>query len=427
MSDDHKTASVMLSQTAQGNTTPTFDATTQTSPMSLSPSSSFLWDCNCSIDSMGTAAVVVHAHGAGGGVGGRQDGMPCCNGGTEQRSLVASTNIATEMIAGVMDTSLSSLLSLSSDGGRLRRVTPDSAADADVDAVEGSSVSLSHSFDPLDVSGLESGIGTGSPPASRRLRRPIPLLCASSSSSTSSGVAAPAGEQGARTESDSCTDSCGDSSTDADGEEGADEHTSNNNNKKRSKVLRRETWEKIRRRNSCKRIQSGRRNKEIVWVPRAEVHKTTQVQQDSPSSDTDSKSSDRVLHKPPVKTTTSLTVAATVVRPKPKYLILPTNFDCPRQQVPAVLPPSQSPPSPSPSPPPLPALSSECLEPKCIPFPRRLATVAMKSSLDVICDLEPSNKSSSSRKVDSSDRIVDTCKPSSTTCSPTHPHVTLEV
>ena len=173
-------------------TTPTFDAGTQTSPTSLSRSSSFLWmsDCNCSGSVEGVA---------------------------------------------------------SSD--RLAMRTPDSAAEIDDEEDDDdSSVSLSRSVD--GGAGVESGIGTGSPPPRDRRRRPMP------------------DEVQTKTEPMSETSTC--SSTE-DERAPRSRASSACATKKREKVRRRETWEKIRRRHPCKRVPSkaarGHKDKsEVVWV-----------------------------------------------------------------------------------------------------------------------------------------------------------------
>lgn len=100
------------------------DAGTQTSPMSLSRSSSFLWvsDCNCS-GSLDGSALLLPA-----GTGGALSASPGDNPASSGVSRIVH-----------MDTSAtSSLVSLDSNSGGNRRrykrmCTPDSAADAEDD------------------------------------------------------------------------------------------------------------------------------------------------------------------------------------------------------------------------------------------------------------------------------------------------------
>lgn len=174
-------------------TTPTFDAGTQTSPTSLSRSSSFMWmsDCNCSGSVEGVASERLHAR------------------------------------------------------------TPDSAAEIDDDEDDDdSSVSLSRSVD--GGAGVESGIGTGSPPPRDRRRRPIPDDAQTTKSEATSETSTCSSTEDERAPRSRASSAC--------------------STKKRDKVRRRETWEKIRRRHPCKRVPSksarGHKDKtsEIVWV-----------------------------------------------------------------------------------------------------------------------------------------------------------------
>lgn len=251
--------------------TPTFDAGTQTSPMSLSPSSSFLWvsDCNCSGSLDGSVAIV--------------------SGPTSRHSEAGSSGVSRIVH---MDTSMSSLISESSAGQHVRPrrrglATPDSAneddGDDDDDDDDGrSSVSLSRSIDGGanggGGGGTESGIGTGSPPPRDRRRRPIPHdLHPEVSVQTAIR----------RAESDESDLAVGDEDDDQETEEEEDEPESSCSSsvddeadaavaaaKKREKVRRRETWEKIRRRHSCKRVHSrtrtGKDKPEVVWIRRGQ-------------------------------------------------------------------------------------------------------------------------------------------------------------
>ena len=407
--------------------TPTFDATTQTSPMSLSRSSSFLWvsDCNCSVDS---------SSGPVADVGGRASNASMASNATSllvsaplsisRRSLPATASEAEAAATEVnMDTSLSSLISESSDcidssalGGHHQRstqITPDSAAEADVDVdAEESSISLSRSFDPLDA-GIESGIGTGSPPPrDRRTRR-------SANAVTSVQVTA---------DKESSESASGDSASGSESSIGGDfEAEDSSSSKKRDKVRRRETWEKIRRRHSCKRAHSRRnKDKEIVWVKRESADKQSHagpvhgpVESNAVGSLNLSKvedvgAADRVLHKPPV------VVIQSVPRPKPRTLQLRNAVD--------VTPPS---------------LGGARVEPmyNTMETPRTErgfvelgmaspSAGSVKLALHTVLAMELSNSSKSSStpllKVESNDRCKH-AKPASATSTPTEPHISLEV
>ena len=242
-----------------GGATPTYDAMTQTSPMSLSRASSILWagsDCNCS-------SVATPPSGATG------------------QSLLVNTALLSVSRPSLtpsepdgavhvnMDTSMSSLVSELSDGvgggRRSTQITPDSAAAADVDAEEESSVSLSRSLDPLDCGGVESGIGTGSPPPRDRRRRPVapiisppppPPLTPSEKTALHNWAESASGSESASSSSSTSSAAADMSRSD----HSASSSASVSASKKRDKVRRRETWEKIRRRHSCKRAQSRRNN-----------------------------------------------------------------------------------------------------------------------------------------------------------------------
>lgn len=184
-----------------------------------------------------------------------------------------------------MDTSMSSLISESSAGQHVRPRrrglgTPDSANDEDdEDDDEGSSVSLSRSIDGGanggGGGGAESGIGTGSPPPRDRRRRPIPHdLHPEVSVQTAISQA----------ESDESSDLAVEDDDDDDEEDEPESSSSSTTDdemdadvaaaKKRDKVRRRETWEKIRRRHSCKRVHSRTRTTkdkpEVVWIRRGQ-------------------------------------------------------------------------------------------------------------------------------------------------------------
>lgn len=244
--------------------TPTFDAGTQTSPMSLSRSSSFLWvsDCNCS-----------------GSLDGSVPPAPA-----SRHSEASSVS----RIVHLDNTSMSSLVSEVSSA--VRRITPDSADDDDDDD-DRSSVSLS--VDGVGGGGVESGIGTGSPPPRDRRRRPIPPEVATTTtrpteSDESSDLAVGSEELATSSSSSSSTPS-----TESDEEE---EMT-----KKREKVRRRETWEKIRRRHSCKRAQSRRKDKpEVVWIRRGQSETPPPVPPHATVPDAIMRMDPTVLHKPPV-------------------------------------------------------------------------------------------------------------------------------
>lgn len=245
--------------------TPTFDAGTQTSPMSLSRSSSFLWisDCNCS---------------------GSLDGsVPIVSAPTSRHSEAGSSGVSRIVH---MDTSMSSLISESSAGqqtanSRRRALrTPDSANDEDdiddddEDDDGGSSVSLSRSIDGGangGGGGVESGIGTGSPPPRDRRRRPIPSHDHHAEVSVQTTLSQPESDDSSDLAVEDDDDEAESSSLSTDDEPDAVNAAA----KKREKVRRRETWEKIRRRHSCKRVHSrSTRNvkdkPEVVWIRRGQ-------------------------------------------------------------------------------------------------------------------------------------------------------------
>ena len=301
--------------------TPTFDAGTQTSPMSLSRSSSFLWvsDCNCS---------------------GSLDGsVPLASAPTSRHSEAGSSGVSRIVH---MDTSMSSLVSESSAVGlgARRRVlrTPDSANDAEEeeeeeeeDDDEGSSVSLSRSLDGgVGGGGAESGIGTGSPPPRDRRRRPIPHDHPEVSVQTTLS----------QPESDESSDlAVGDDSVSSSSSSTDEEEEPNSvaAAKKREKVRRRETWEKIRRRHSCKRVHSRTRSAkdkpEIVWIRRGQSETpppppvpphavpvgsaptTLTTFNDVMTNNQLLEPAPKVLHKPPV------VIIQSAPRPKPRPLL----------------------------------------------------------------------------------------------------------
>ena len=269
---------------------PTFDnAGTQTSPMSLSRSSSFLWvsDCNCSgsLEDNGSVSGLTSATHP-------LTSVPVSGGAHSEAGSSGISRIVH------MDTSMSSLVSESSAAGcrssstgthcrsvTSRRIlrTPDSGAandaeeeedDDDDDDDEGSSVSLSNSMDGGIGGGVESGIGTGSPPPRDRRRRPIAIDDRPEVSVQTMPMSQPESDESSdlavgddeEVSSDSSSDSSTDDSSDVELTGAA---------KKREKVRRRETWEKIRRRHSCKRTHSRtlrnvKEKPEVVWIRRGQ-------------------------------------------------------------------------------------------------------------------------------------------------------------
>ncbi|KAI9557698.1 hypothetical protein GHT06_017527 [Daphnia sinensis] len=354
----HQLEAINANRTGTPPPTTTFDnAGTQTSPMSLSRSSSFLWvsDCNCSgsLEDNGSVTGL--------------NGHPLTSSSSAPASGQAHSEAGSSSISRIvhMDTSLSSLVSESSAAGRSachrrNRIlrTPDSGAaheDDDEDDDEGSSVSLSHSIDGgVGVGGgggAESGIGTGSPPPRDRRRRPVavgdrpdvsvqtmPMNQAESDESSDLAV----GDDEV-SPLDSSASSLTDSSTSDEEREAAEPlaaaaSASAAAAKKRDKVRRRETWEKIRRRHSCKRVHSrtSRNSKdkaEVVWIRRGQsetppppavpAHLVAMPVGSAPvlTTLTDANLTSlleppKVLHKPPVVVVQSVTP-----RPRPRPLL----------------------------------------------------------------------------------------------------------
>lgn len=299
--------------------TPTFDAGTQTSPMSLSRSSSFLWvsDCNCSGSLDGMAVVSSSAP-------------------TSRHSEAGSLTSGVSRIVH-MDTSMSSLVSesLSTNGLMIRRPTPDSANDEDEDGTSSSEVSsISPSIEQQHSHhGAESGIGTGSPPPRDRRRRPVDHRHPEVSVQT--GRDTPEESDDVDSSGSTSSSSSTGTSLSSDGR-----HRTNKESKKRDKVRRRETWEKIRRRHSCKRVPSRRRDKaEVVWIrqtpPPAPLPPSPVVAEASPESTVT-----KILHKPPV-VIVHQSSAPSVSRPKPRPFNLLKNE--PSQHPPSMnFPPSTS-------------------------------------------------------------------------------------
>ena len=349
--------------------TPTFDrdAGTQTSPMSLSRSSSFLWvsDCNCS-GSLENAAVTTSA-------------------ASLRRQSAASSQSGVSRIVH-MDTSMSSLVS-----DPLR--TPDSAADEDEDNRSSSVSSIAHSLDDgrLDLEldhhlgdvvsrrqvgedvggGAESGIGTGSPPPRDRRRRPLPPPPPQTELMSPSDRNLSGEEENDSLDDEQVTFTTSSSSSSSSSSNSSSSSTSSDEaakRKRREKVRRRETWEKIRRRHSCKRVNSRPRaaqnttKPEVVWIrrgaespppPPVPPHATPlpsavaaasstilslpkvppPVPEDEPSiqqhppavatlqQQSAAQTQEPVLHKPPVV----VVVQSPVPRPKPRPLIFHTN------------------------------------------------------------------------------------------------------
>lgn len=372
----HQLEAIEANRSETPSPPPTFDnAGTQTSPMSLSRSSSFLWvsDCNCSGSLEDNASVTgSNSHPL------TSSSAPACG---QAHSEAGSSSISRVVH---MDTSLSSLVSESSAAGcasaahgrsacgRRNRIlgTPDSGGandaeeeeeDDDDDDDERSSASLSHSIDGgVGVGGgggAESGIGTGSPPPRDRRRRPVavgdrpevsvqtmPMNRAESDESSDLAV----GDDEVSpldSSASSLTDESSSSSSlsDEDGESAeALAAATAAAAKKREKVRRRETWEKIRRRHSCKRVHSrtGRNGNakdkdkaEVVWIRRGQsetpppaavpAHGAAVPVGSAPvlTTLTDANVTSlleppKVLHKPPVVVVQSVTP-----RPRPRPLL----------------------------------------------------------------------------------------------------------
>lgn len=216
-------------------------------------------------------------------------------------------------------------------------------------------MSLSHSMDGGGMGGgVESGIGTGSPPPRDRRKRPIAvgdrpevsvqtMPMSQPESDESSDLAVGDDDDDEVSPLDSSDSSSTDSSL-SDGEEGEDEDAAlaAADAKKREKVRRRETWEKIRRRHSCKRthsrtlrvVGSVKEKPEVVWIRRGQsetppppsvppLHATVPVGS-APMLTTLTDAVAmlplleplKVLHKPPVVVIQSMTP-----RPKPRPLL----------------------------------------------------------------------------------------------------------